>query len=120
MKLSPHWLRDFVDFKLDYRRLADELTLAGIAVEGIWQHEQTVEELNNILVRATQVQTTSGKVKYAAPIFYACMGAFFAGYGYFRVGLSGFLVPLGCGFLVWSVVVLLINRRAYKKNATDA
>src|SRR6266550_5935540 len=35
MKLSPHWLRDFVDFKADYRRLADELTLAGIAVEGI-------------------------------------------------------------------------------------
>ena len=35
MKLSPHWLRDFVDFKLDYRRLADELTLAGIAVEGV-------------------------------------------------------------------------------------
>src|SRR6266403_1572065 len=35
MKLSPHWLRDFVDFKADYRHLADELTLAGIAVEGI-------------------------------------------------------------------------------------
>src|SRR6266853_3498494 len=35
MTLSPHWLRDFVDFKVDYRRLADELTLAGIAVEGI-------------------------------------------------------------------------------------
>src|SRR6266446_7429978 len=34
MKISPHWLRDFVDFKADYRRLADELTLAGIAVEG--------------------------------------------------------------------------------------
>ncbi len=35
MKLSPYWVRDFVDFKVDYRRLADELTLAGIAVEGI-------------------------------------------------------------------------------------
>ena len=35
MKISPHWLRDFVDFKLDYRRLADEITLAGIAVEGV-------------------------------------------------------------------------------------
>src|SRR6266404_1118162 len=35
MKLSPHWLRDFVDYKVDYPRLADELTLAGIAVEGI-------------------------------------------------------------------------------------
>src|SRR2546426_3830856 len=35
MKISPHWLRDFVDFQVDYRRLADELTLAGIAVEGV-------------------------------------------------------------------------------------
>ena len=35
MKISPHWLRDFVDLPVDYRRLADELTLAGVAVEGI-------------------------------------------------------------------------------------
>ncbi len=35
MKLSPNWLRDFVDLPVDYRRLADELTLAGVAVEGI-------------------------------------------------------------------------------------
>ena len=35
MKISPSWLRDFVDLPVDYRRLADDLTLAGIAVEGI-------------------------------------------------------------------------------------
>src|SRR6202163_1119386 len=35
MKISPHWLRDFVDIQVDYTRLADELTLAGVAVEGI-------------------------------------------------------------------------------------
>src|SRR5271163_2948231 len=35
MKISPSWLRDFVDLPVDYKRLADELTLAGIAVEGI-------------------------------------------------------------------------------------
>src|SRR6266536_3759728 len=35
MKISPSWLRDFVDLPVDYRRLADELTLAGVAVEGI-------------------------------------------------------------------------------------
>ncbi|MGA9495386.1 MAG: phenylalanine--tRNA ligase subunit beta, partial [Terriglobales bacterium] len=35
MKISPHWLRDFVDLNVDYPRLAEELTLAGIAVEGI-------------------------------------------------------------------------------------
>jgi phenylalanyl-tRNA synthetase beta chain len=35
MKISPHWLRDFVDLPVGYPRLADELTLAGVAVEGI-------------------------------------------------------------------------------------
>ena len=46
MKLSPHWLRDFVDFKVDYRRLADELTLAGIAVESIsGEGDNTVFEM---------------------------------------------------------------------------
>src|SRR5256885_8557522 len=46
MKLSPHWLRDFVDFKVDYRRLADELTLAGIAVEGVsGEGDDTVFEM---------------------------------------------------------------------------
>jgi len=35
MKLSTHWLRDFVDIKVDDARLADDLTHAGIAVETI-------------------------------------------------------------------------------------
>ncbi len=46
MKISPHWLRDFVDLPVDYTRLADELTLAGVAVEGIsGQGENTVFEM---------------------------------------------------------------------------
>lgn len=35
MKISPHWLRDFVDLQVNYHQLADDLTLAGIAVESI-------------------------------------------------------------------------------------
>jgi len=46
MKISPHWLRDFVDFPVDYARLADELTLAGVAVEGIsGEGDSTVFEM---------------------------------------------------------------------------
>jgi phenylalanyl-tRNA synthetase beta chain len=46
MKISPHWLRDFVDFRVDYARLADELTLAGVAVEGIsGEGDKTVFEM---------------------------------------------------------------------------
>jgi phenylalanyl-tRNA synthetase beta chain len=35
MKLSPQWLRDFVDLQVSNHQLANDLTLAGIAVEGI-------------------------------------------------------------------------------------
>src|SRR5438445_11020647 len=34
MKLSPQWIRDFVDIPVDDRRLAEDLTSIGIAVEG--------------------------------------------------------------------------------------
>jgi phenylalanyl-tRNA synthetase beta chain len=35
MKLSPHWIRDFVDLTVDDRRLAEDLTDIGLGVEGI-------------------------------------------------------------------------------------
>src|SRR5256884_9800036 len=35
MKLSPQWVRDYVDLTVDDRRLAEDLTNVGIAVEGI-------------------------------------------------------------------------------------
>jgi phenylalanyl-tRNA synthetase beta chain len=35
MKLSPQWIHDFVDLSVDDRRLAEDLTAVGIAVEGI-------------------------------------------------------------------------------------
>ncbi len=35
MKISPNWLRDFVDLTVDDQRLADDLTSVGAGVEGI-------------------------------------------------------------------------------------
>ncbi|MGA9509794.1 MAG: phenylalanine--tRNA ligase subunit beta [Candidatus Sulfotelmatobacter sp.] len=35
MKLSPQWIRDFVDLAVDDRRLAEDLTSVGISVEGV-------------------------------------------------------------------------------------
>ena len=35
MKLSPQWIRDFVDLTVDNLRLAEDLTNVGISVEGI-------------------------------------------------------------------------------------
>src|SRR5579864_3511828 len=46
MRISPTWLREFVDLKVDGRQLADDLTLAGIAVESVRQIEgQTLFEM---------------------------------------------------------------------------
>src|ERR1700704_1777171 len=35
MKISPQWVRDFVDVPVDDQRLAEDLTSVGIAVEGV-------------------------------------------------------------------------------------
>src|SRR5215469_2324604 len=35
MKLSPQWVREFVDLPVDDHQLAEDLTSIGIAVEGI-------------------------------------------------------------------------------------
>ena len=35
MKISPEWLREFVDLKVDNDRLAADLTSVGAGVEGI-------------------------------------------------------------------------------------
>jgi phenylalanyl-tRNA synthetase beta chain len=35
MKLSPHWVRDYVDLSVDDHQLAQDLTNVGISVEGI-------------------------------------------------------------------------------------
>ena len=35
MKLSPQWIREFVDLTVDDRRLAEDLTNVGISVESI-------------------------------------------------------------------------------------
>ena len=36
MLISPQWLREFVDVPVDDHRLADDLTLAGISIEGVF------------------------------------------------------------------------------------
>jgi phenylalanyl-tRNA synthetase beta chain len=46
MKISPQWLREFVNLKADDRKLAEELTHTGTAVESISQeHGQSIFEM---------------------------------------------------------------------------
>ena len=46
MKISPRWLRDFVDLTVDNHRLAEDLTNVGLGVEGIsGEGDNTVWEM---------------------------------------------------------------------------
>ncbi|HXO36873.1 MAG TPA: phenylalanine--tRNA ligase subunit beta [Candidatus Acidoferrales bacterium] len=46
MRLSPQWVREFVELTVDDRRLAEDLTASGIAVEGIMgSGDETVFEM---------------------------------------------------------------------------
>jgi phenylalanyl-tRNA synthetase beta chain len=47
MKLSPQWVRDFVDLDVNYHQLAEDLTLAGIAVESVnGEGNETIFEMD--------------------------------------------------------------------------
>jgi phenylalanyl-tRNA synthetase beta chain len=46
MRISPQWLREFVDLKISDTQLADDITLAGVAVESVKQIDgQTLFEM---------------------------------------------------------------------------
>jgi len=47
MKISPQWLRDFVDLDVNFHQLADALTQAGIAVESVrGEGDDTIFEMD--------------------------------------------------------------------------
>jgi len=47
MRVPLSWLKEFVDVTVDPQKLGDDLTLAGLAVDGLEQHEgDTVLELD--------------------------------------------------------------------------
>src|ERR1700720_1548092 len=47
MKISPQWVRDFVDFDVNYHQLADDLALGGIPVESVsGEGDSTIFEMD--------------------------------------------------------------------------
>ena len=69
MKISPHWLRDFVDITVDNARLAEDLTNVGAAVEGIsGEGENTVFEME-ITTNRPDEMNHYGLAREAAAIY---------------------------------------------------
>src|SRR4051812_33149318 len=69
MKISPNWLRDFVSIKADDRRLANDLTHAGIAVESVdGDGASTVYEMD-ITTNRVDAMNHYGVAREAAAIY---------------------------------------------------
>jgi hypothetical protein len=85
----------------------------GLACSG--KHERLIEQLDAMVARAGQVQSTAARAKLIAPAFYLLMGLVFGGYGIFY-GRSGlFLIVLGSGFTLFGAALLVMNLRAYRR-----
>ena len=79
MKLSAHWIRDFVDLAVDDRRLAEDLTDVGLGVEGIdGAGADTVFEME-IGTNRPDAMSHYGVAREAAAIYDAPLKALSAG-----------------------------------------
>ncbi len=76
MKLSPAWLREFVDAEVDDRRLAQDLTSVGIAVESISGEGKTAVFEMEIGTNRPDAMNHYGVAREAAVIYNLPLRAF--------------------------------------------
>jgi phenylalanyl-tRNA synthetase beta chain len=69
VRLPLSWLREFVDVKVEPRKLADDLTLAGLAVDRIESHgQETVFELD-ITTNRVDCMNVNGVAREVAALY---------------------------------------------------
>lgn len=84
-------------------------------------HEQAVEDINTLIARNSQAQRVAPKTWFVVPAFTAFMGLVFFGYGIFTGrGTSSFTTIMGLGFLAYSAVLFVVNRRAFGASNAQA
>ena len=69
MKISPTWLRDFVDIPVDNARLADDLTSVGAGVEGILEQGDSMVFDMEITTNRPDEMNHYGLAREAAAIY---------------------------------------------------
>ncbi len=69
MKISPNWLRDFVDISVDNARLADDLTSLGASVEGILGQGESIVFDVEITTNRPDEMNHYGLAREAAAIY---------------------------------------------------
>jgi len=88
----------------------------GLACKG--HHESAVEIQNAIISKVIQTQQVAPKTKSVALVFYAFMGVVFMVYGFITEGIGSFLFIMGVGFLVFTVIVMVLNRHTLTSRKT--
>jgi len=76
-------------------------------------HEEAVERLQAMVSRAQRVQSTARFGRYVAPVFTGILGLVFVVYGFMIDRMHGLLFPLGLAFLLYSVAIFVVGRRAW-------
>jgi hypothetical protein len=84
-------------------------------------HEQLAQDLHSLALRSITVQKTAKRSIYIAPAFFGFMGLVFLVAG-IRDSSSNASFPtlLGAGFIVFAIVVLFLNIRAYGRDKNAA
>jgi len=84
----------------------------GLACKGA--HEENVTRLNSLIAKNLRVQAATPKNTWAIlPVFLAFIGLVFAVFGITTEGIGGFLVITGSGFILFSIVSFILNRKAF-------
>jgi hypothetical protein len=76
------------------------------------KHEETVERLHSMVSRAQRVQSTAQFARYLAPAFTGILGLVFVINGFVLDRTRGFLFPIGLAFLLYTVAIFAVRRRA--------
>lgn len=77
-------------------------------------HQARVELLNTLIERNSTIQSMNTKGRFLMPAFYGFMGLAFLIYGFAHRGGSSLSLALGGGFVVFAVIVLTINLKAFR------
>jgi D-arabinose 1-dehydrogenase-like Zn-dependent alcohol dehydrogenase len=88
----------------------------GLSCRG--EHEQRVAANDAMVTRAARVQDSAAWAKYAGPAFFGFCGLVMTYYGFTISEIGGFLSLLGFAFLGFGVLLLVVNRKAYRKNGS--
>lgn len=83
-------------------------------------HEEAVEQLHAMVLRAQRVQSTARVGRHVVPAFTGILGLVFVIYGFMIDRMHGLLFPLGIAFLLYSVAIFTVGRRAWSTGTRQA